>query len=626
MRNTYPASLALLVVVICAGIASAQIPTVILSNNKDATFQIQWKGETKTPKDIVFSLDPVALPQDAKVKQCELRVVVDRPTREAVTGQDVAVFDSSKQQIGELHVSGEDRWSEKGTPPPLPYRTLLRPESCEPKSKSLTMTLESKSRKTDWTYYGGADATDSAKRPRLIVTYTSPSRPNPGRSGQSTDWKYDKPDGFFKSPLGPGQPLRTNPVWYAGAVYVVADSSLYRVAGAQNVTSWKLNFTVDANSFAFVSAWGRLQIIGTAIHSCDLTTLATMDRAGTLDCAGTSTDKIALNAGETPAMGPDGSLYFKTVEAAGSIVARNPERKEIWRTVRKLTKVSPITFSANGQYAYVLAEISLENGKERALVSIDTATGETVREKIVDKGTNPDLMELFRPAVVSKVINNKIKVDYVFVAGNTSDLGLLQCVAFEQGALPRVVWTRPGKVASDPVPSVVDGDSLFVVQDGKLKRYTWFSKQAGSEGPKSDPEIEETQALSLGSEPRATLLVDGRDSVYVYANGSLEAYTSVLKSMSTAQKLEPAPKVFTTSGALIGYDGTNVYDLSPKVGGNLSPPALATWTIYSANTTTAPKDPGIKAGDRVTLKGNNITLPNGFQWPLGATLNLESVQ
>jgi len=410
------------------------------------------------------------------------------------------------------------------------------------------------------------------------------------------------------------------------------------VDGAQNATSWKLrsfdpkqpsvepsNFTVDANSFAFVTAWGRLQIIGTAIHGCDLTTL---DRAATLDCVGTSTDKIALNAGEKPAMGPDGSLYFKNVKAAGSIVARNPERKEIWQTGLKLTTVSPITISANGQYAYVLADIPIQStiaAKTFALLRIDTATGEIGLQKIESIGTEPILGDLFQPAVVSKVINGR-NVDYVFVAGNTSDLGLLQLIAFEQGASPSVLWSHSGKVASAPVASVVNGDSLFVVQDGKLRRYLWFSEQEGSMGAKSEPE--EKMVASPDLTAGATLLVDGGDSVYVYdKKGTLYAYQSALNKMSSAQQLGSTSRAqFTTSGALIGDDGINVYDLSPKVGGNLSPPALATWTIYSANSITAPANPGIKAGDRVTLKGNNITLPNGFQWLLGAELNLESVQ
>lgn len=623
MRNTYRALLALLAALMCAAVASAQITTVILSDKGDATFELQDSHKTQR---LVFSLDPVALPQDARVTQCELRVVIIRPKK--ATGQDVAVLASDNKQIGELHLSDQDTSSS--------YRTPLRPQSCEPnnklnESKSFTMTLESKSKNTGWTYYGSG-APDAADQPRLIVTYNSDSRPSPGRSGQSTDWKYSDPNLFFSSTLGPGQSLLANPVSYAGAVYVVANSALYRVAGAHNVTSWKLNFAITKKSFAFVTAWGRLQIITeNAIHNCDLTTLVGGD---TLVCASTPAEEITVGSGETPAMGPDGSLYFKNVQKAGSFVARNPMLKEIWRTDLKLTAISSITISANGQYAYALVNIAPDSpiaASMTVLLRIDTATGELVKQEIQTNTTEPQLKDLFQPAVVSKVINNR-NVDYVFVAGNTSDKGLLQLIAFEPGTSPSVVWTRSGKIASAPVPSVVNGDTLFVVQGGKLKRYPWFSGQAGSMGAKRDSEMEEAEktveAPPLDLKDGATLLVDGGDSVYVYAaNGALYAFQNDLKKMPPAQQTGAGRQLlFTTSGALIGYDGTNVYDLSPKAGANISPSALATWTIYSANTVTAPASPGVKAGDRVTLKGNTITLPNGFGWPLGASLSLQSVQ
>jgi hypothetical protein len=52
---------------------------------------------------------------------------------------------------------------------------------------------------------------------------------------------------------------------------------------------------------------------------------------------------------------------------------------------------------------------------------------------------------------------------------------------------------------------------------------------------------------------------------------------------------------------------------------------LETRTIYSADNITAPVKPGVKAGDRVILKGKTVAFPKGFQWPLGAALNVESV-
>lgn len=619
-KKGYAALLALSAVILATA-ASAQIPTVVLSDNQDVTFQMEWKGDSKRPQNLTFLLDsatPGTFPSDAKVTQCELRVVVKR-TNVAMTGQDVAVINKDKQQIGELHVSGED------TSPA--YRTLLKPQSCDPRAKSLTVTLESKSRNTDWTYYGG-NASDTAAQPRLIVTYL----PAPARSVQSTDWKHSDPNTFWSSPLGPGQLLLTNPFSYGDLVYVVAQSSdgpyLYRLTGLNKGAGWKLKYPVEANSFAFVAASGRLQIITKdALYSCNLTDLPTTD---TLTCAAPAAGKLTVNAGKTPAMGPDGSLYFKNVDEAGTIIARNPLLQEIWRTDLKPTAMSPITISANGRYAYALADVAINAHNAAttiALLRIDTTTGETVAEEIADKGTKPLLKELFQPGVVSKVINKR-NVDYVFVAGNSGDTGILQLIAFEGGSQPNVLWSRPGKVESAPVPGIMDGDSLFIVQGGKLRSYSWFSEQAGSTGAKSDSEMTDEAVQLPNPVSGARLLVDGSDSIYMYdSNGSLYAYQSVSKKISPVQKLGFSPKVlFAASGALLGYDGRNVYDLSPKAGTNLSPPVLATWTIYSADSITVPDRLEVKSSDRVTLKGKTINFPNSFQWPLGATLSVENMQ
>jgi hypothetical protein len=39
-----------------------------------------------------------------------------------------------------------------------------------------------------------------------------------------------------------------------------------------------------------------------------------------------------------------------------------------------------------------------------------------------------------------------------------------------------------------------------------------------------------------------------------------------------------------------------------------------------ANTMTAQSNPDVKNGDQVILKGNNITIPKNFQWPVGCDL------
>ena len=634
VRNLWLRLIVFLGVILCDQLASAEVTTVILSNNKDATFQVTWT-DSKKSQDLEFPLD-LALPdalKNAQVIRCELYVVENRPTG-SISGQDVAVLDGT-EQIGELHLGDQDIG--------ISYRTLLRPTSCDPKKKTLKTTLQSKSPNTDRKYYGGA-ATLAANQPRLIVTYDSP---NPPRSGLSTDWKYAEPASFFSSRLWPekdsGETLLANPVSYDGAVYLVAGSSsarlLYRIAGAGNVASWPLGFDVTAKYFAFVTASGRLQIMTKdAIHSCDLTTLAPSGSTDKLVCPTTPKDeKITVKPGETPAMGPDGTLYFKNVEAAGNIVARNPALKEIWRTDLKLTDVSPITLNATGRYAYVLAKVAIDDKGATStirLLRIDTATGETLPHEISycpaqsascseAQKVKPPLETLLRPAVVSKG-----SVDYVFIAGNMSGAGVLQLIIFEKDAKPIVQWNRPDKLATAPVLSA-DGNSLFVAgQDGRIVRYSWYNTAEGKTGAYTESDL---KSEPWGNVPGASsILIDANDSVYISANQLLYAYSSAVKKISPASpKLGLAPTLqFTTDGALIGYDSSKVYDFSPKAAPAKSWPSttLAPNTIYSADSVTAPANPGIKDGDQVILKAKNVTLPSGFHWPVGATLKLQSVQ
>lgn len=634
MKKTLFALLTIIAAFISSGAVRAEITTVILSENTVPEFTVSAENDPKDTGTLTFSIGP-AVPDGAPVNKCMLRVVpMPQPTPPRAD-QDVTVIWSGKQ-VG--YWSAYSQTTE-------PYVAELMPEACA--SGLNDFTLKTESQYTKWDYYGGG-AGIAANQPRLIVTYDLPT---PARSGQSTDWAYEKPASFFSSPLlelTDGQELLANPVFYDGAVYVIAacpadrGRCLYRTTSAGRtsdgvplVDEQDKGLAIEKNSFAFVTAWDRLQLITTnAIHSCDLTTLATLGSAGKLVCVATEPDKkITVNSGETPAMGPDGSLYFKNVKAQGSIVAYNPSLRELWRTTGLMpTTISPIALSVNGQYAYALANIATDTPIS-ALLRIDTATGETVSKEIAYKDENgrevkPQLQKLLRPAVASKVINKR-NVDYVFVAGNTSDTGILQLVAFDQSATPQVVWSRGGKVTTAPVLGVQDGNSLFVVQDGMLKRYLWYSTTENSTGAYSDSDMKE-ETLNEGMTSVTSLLVDGGDSVYLYADKSLYAYQSASKEMSPAQKFEKfVPKLlFTPDGSLIGYDDFRVYDLSPNAETSLLLSTLVTGTVYSADTVTVQVGAGeaVNTGEWVILKGSSIKFQNGFRWPPGATLKLQSVQ
>lgn len=634
MKNDFLSVLLVIPVLLWAGEVRAEFTTVSLADETAESWTVA-AAETPTTKPTLTFYIP-DFPAHPAVIACTLRIVPTPQPDLPRAPQDVQVrwkgAQGEEEQIG--------LWS-ADSQATKPYVAELKPKACVPNSRVRFM-LQTESQHTSWAYHGGA-----GNQPRLIVTYDSPTPP---RSGDSTDWRFEQPVGYFAGRLWEGQML-TNPVSYDGALYVIAPcispnqgSCIYRIAGAGNVENWPMLGTgfgpssVTAKSFAFVTIWGRMNIISkNAVHSCDLPGLNHTPR---LACTSWDKEQITVNDGETPAMGQDAILYFKNVEAGGSLVARdysrNPAQQELWRTTLKFTSVSPIVLSANGRHAYALADIPIQATnatKTIALIRLDAATGETVVHEIVHCGSKrapcaetdqvkPDLKTLLRPAVASKVIKvrgRETTVDYVFVAGNTSDTSVLQAIMYEpcvpsneRCPPPSVVWSETGTVLGAPVLSA-DGNALFVLQghDGVVKRYDWYNATPSSTGAVVKPVVKDVMRLSKVM----PVFVDGSngDRVYICNRSGVRCE-------------------FTPDGTLIGYSDQALYDLSPKSwmergGGGMAmrPASLETGTIYSAHNVDAPVNPGVNTGDRVILKGREIGLPNEFRWPLGATLQVQSV-
>ena len=648
------------------GVLRAEVTTVILPEDPPGMLKISAeKADSVHTEQLTFQINPPPI-AGAQVLQCVLRVVPTPQSGPARADQTVSVlWNDEPAPIGFWKAFSKTT---------QPYAAPLDKKACA--TGKTRLTLKTQSEFTSWDYYGSGAPT-RAGLPRLIVTYDSPA---PAQSGNLTDWAYSQPASFFSSQLSSAAML-TNPVSWDGKVYYIAGGKIYQVAGAGNVLSWDLvpkfgntevAVSIDAKSLAFVTAWGRLRVLTKgAIYSCDLKVLPSLNSGDKLPCNTTAPGEgISINADETPAMGPDSSLYFKNVDAAGnnvtpvgSVVAYNASLQKIWESSLKFTQVSPIALNASGRYAYVLAEIPVQDlakAKHIALLRIDTATGDTVEDEISygpepqDKQIKPELAELRKPAVVSKVVNGS-SVDYVLAAGNTSDKGVLQLVAFGPGA--RCAWSqlggprletafncdanpvenersglRLGKISAAPVPSL-DGNYVFVAwQDGTVYRYPWFNTAAGEEGAFTATNLK-PEDLELGTKMPGVyeLLVDREGSVFFAINtnidNSLHLYNAGSKTLiHTGVPVNSKTLEFTTDGTLIGYDKSSIFDYSPKSGKSISPPALANNTIYSADTVTVPGNPGIQSGHQVILKGNNITFPPAnFQWPLGATLQVLSI-
>lgn len=84
---------------------------------------------------------------------------------------------------------------------------------------------------------------------------------------------------------------------------------------------------------------------------------------------------------------------------------------------------------------------------------------------------------------------------------------------------------------------------------------------------------------------------------------------------------------FTEDGRLILWTGSSLDTIIPKWGnGEQVPNALVSGTIYSADmlAPTASSASKVKS-HRVILRGSQVTFPNEFNWPDGATLSIQRI-
>jgi hypothetical protein len=601
----------------------AQITTVWLADGNDRSFVMPGSEEAAGKADESYDLKFIPATDfpgsdAATITDCKLRIVAEKK-EEAPHQQDVSI------SIGTEPISGWSAYGDDVKKSDKFYLVALNPNWCS-FSTNLTLKVRSNSSLKDWTYYGPSAST-IANRPRLIISYNTPTPIEAARLQRFTRWKYGKlcPDNsqssscpsatspFFNSSIGTlDGDLLTNPVSYNGEVFVVGGPNvqLYRLQRGSK-TKWPLSIETARDSVAFVTASGGLKVITKKkLYSCDLAKLTTA--APKLACASTDTE-LTIDPKETPAVGADGSVYFRGVSVGGEvttngrIVGFNPWRQKIWETTVAPAKISPITLTADGHYAYMLAKIN----NTPYLMRVDTWTGEHVQQKITDEqGTEPQFQDtgLLRPAVISAV--GEQKGDYVFVAGNTQNNGTMALYLWNSSnrSLEKL-WAHDGTVQTAPMLGT-NGNGLFLVQAGTLHKYTWA--QGVTPNPFSNLVDTPTPPMAFGS--GNTLFIDAGQNIY-------------------RPPSEYNPQ-FWSDGAIIGYKDKVIYDISPKYAGpQLDLKALAPGTAYSAAKIAVSSDAArnlctggkLNCTDAVILKSNSVSLPAGFRWPSGATLHIVSV-
>jgi hypothetical protein len=477
-----------------------------------------------------------AIPQQATITRVTLRLV----------GKPATPAGESNPQLVKLFVGepGED---------PIGQLTALPGESVFSltserlrgviKFAPLGLALTSRSRLTDWDYYGLSD-TDFASsfKPRLIVEYEV-KEPDEFPHTTRTHRPFH-PDltQLVAKRFHPELTFISNPVFYAYYLSAFAKSSdktfLYHFAWQPSpepgnymdfLERWHQAISVTPGSYALVTnngqalAWNnRPFTVRQGLYSVgeDRIVLYDMEKNG---AAAKTVNVNDLKLSVPPTVGADGSLFFVR---SGYAYGLNPDLQELWRYPAQegagAETASRITLSPEGErYAYILTR----RGKKNTLVRIDTTDGSATTIALSDKWT-----DFRRPLVVKGP-----EQDYVVASAYSQSDGTLS--VYSGGALR---WEQQGPV-SQPIIDPA-GKRVFVVQGGHFKIYDLLNGNAACTSDGSD--------LEATSNP----VLDGNDNFYVWNNGTFFIYGNNCKVRLPPQRLTELPKdlelLFAPDGTL----------------------------------------------------------------------------
>jgi hypothetical protein len=560
---------------------------------------------------LVFDLSPI--PKTATIRRVTLRLV-GQPAKRPANPQVVQIFpDSSDKSVGSWTATGG-----RSVFQALTDKLLEKvKEALKNNKETLSFTLSSRSRLSDWQYYSmAAYGGTSSNKPRLIIEYTPPQTwldREQVSDTTKTRWKYSpQPTNVTVKPiLVDTDTIISNPVFYDGGIYLFVQPSsqktmLYALYPGGR-TRWKKEIKERPGSHALVSSAGRLYSVGeNRIVIYDL------------EKDGAEIKKVSLGDFKPalrPTLGVDGSLYAMP-SGSGYIYGFNPDPQELWRyhsDKTQLAMASRLTLSPDaGRYAYVLTKV----GKETHPVRITTATGDAESYRLgVTKTDNGNETEknldlgftgFYRPVVIKGP-----QQDYVFLSAYTEQNGMLLAYSGSE-----VVWWEEGTVSQ---PIVVRGNvewgkgRVFAVQSGEFRGYD------ESNGNK------ECASSEKGIAATSNLVKDGEDNVYFWNNGILLGYTKGCKQI-LSQKLAKLPEnlelMFAPDGTLYARtEGNALRSITPsRANLNVVQEQLKTDTIYSAGTVHVAANLQIESEHVILKAEKSISFGTGVSVKKGASV------
>jgi len=411
-------------------------------------------------------------------------------------------------------------------------------------SGTLSVELTSRSRLSDWNYYGLSDKNfPSSFKPRLIVEYEMPQNlendiPSTTRTSRIFLVGLEGKVKVVEEPFHKEIKFLSNPAFRkSDDLFVMGDPGAdkaylydFSTFGAAN---WSVPVATAPGSHLLMAPWGftrtsmNLPMLVHGLYSIGHNHVVLYDLVRRGSVAKTvAVEDLILEI--PPTMGADGSLYFVR---AGYVYGLNPNLQELWRYPDKegagADAASRITLSPElDRYAYVLTR----RGKVDSLVQIDTTDGSA--KPVALSGH----FEGFQRPLAVKGPEH----DYLVVASYSHDDGTLS--VYSGGEL---LWHHPGTV-SQPVLDGA-GERVFAIQKGSLHAYNLMNGAAVCTSAESDLEADSNPVL------------DGMNNLYVWTNGTLVGYRSNCNRFF-AQHLELPKKLellFTQVGTLFARTGSD---------------------------------------------------------------------
>jgi hypothetical protein len=490
---------------------------------------------------VTFALDN-AIPKDAGISRATLRLV-GRPATEYIAEQN-----SQLVKLVAIHhrESFVGQWNARPNESVFTAssESLRQVVAQAVLSGTLSVELTSRSRLSDWNYYGLSDKNlASSFKPRLIVEYGMPQHlENDIQSTTRTSRIFlvglEGKVKVVEEPFHKEIKFLTNPAFGKGDnVFVIGDPSgdkpyLYDFStyGAAN---WSVPVATAPGSHLLMAPWGftrtsmNIPMLVRGLYSIGKNQIVLYDLIRRGQIAKT-VDVKDLVLEIPPTVGADGSLYFVR---SGYVYGLNPNLQELWRYPDKegagTDAATRITLSPElDRYAYVLTR----RGKVDSMVQIDTTNGSATQ---VALGASFEGFQ--RPLVVKGP-----EQDYVVVATYSHDDGNLSVYS---GGKP--LWQQPGTVSQPVVDQA--GELVFAIQNGSLHEYNLMNGAAVCTSAENDLEADSNPVL------------DARNNLYVWTKGTLVGYRSnchrfFVQRLDLPQKLE---LLFTEVGTLFARTGSD---------------------------------------------------------------------